>query len=60
MIYFDVETKKRILLGLEEALNPQGFLLLGGAETTLNLSESLDRRSIVPGSSRLVGPRSSA
>ncbi len=46
MIYFDVETKTRILVGLEEALNPQGFLLLGGAETTLNLSESLDRRSI--------------
>jgi chemotaxis protein methyltransferase CheR len=46
MIYFDMETKKRILTGLADALNPRGFLLLGAAETTLNLTESLDRRAI--------------
>lgn len=46
LIYFDIETKKQILAQLEGALNPRGFLLLGAAETTLNLTESLDRRAI--------------
>jgi chemotaxis protein methyltransferase CheR len=37
LIYFDVETKKRLLSQVADRLNPRGFLGLGGAETTLFL-----------------------
>ena len=37
MIYFDVPTKQTILKRLRACLKPQGSLLLGTAETTLNL-----------------------
>lgn len=43
MIYFDVETKKDILGKLSRLLKPDGYLLLGGAETTYNLSDSYRR-----------------
>jgi chemotaxis protein methyltransferase CheR len=43
MIYFDTETKKAILARLARLLRPDGYLLLGGAETTLNLSDSYRR-----------------
>ncbi len=43
MIYFDVETKKTILGRMARLLRPDGYLLLGGAETTLNLSDSFRR-----------------
>lgn len=39
MIYFDIDTKKTILDKLSRVLRPDGYLLLGGAETTLNLSD---------------------
>jgi hypothetical protein len=43
MIYFDVETKKAILDRLTRLLRPDGYLLLGGAETTFNLNDSYRR-----------------
>ncbi len=43
MIYFDVETKKAILGRVARLLRPGGYLLLGGAETTLNLDDSFRR-----------------
>jgi chemotaxis protein methyltransferase CheR len=43
MIYFDVETKKAILSRLQRVLQPDGYLLLGGAETTFGLSDSYVR-----------------
>ncbi len=43
MIYFDVETKKAILGKLARVLRPDGYLLLGGAETTFNLDASYRR-----------------
>ncbi|HKB00759.1 MAG TPA: protein-glutamate O-methyltransferase CheR [Gemmataceae bacterium] len=43
MIYFDVDTKKTILARAARVLRPDGYLLLGGAETTLNLNESIRR-----------------
>jgi len=43
MIYFDVETKKTILGKLGRLLRPDGYLLLGGAETTINLDDSYRR-----------------
>src|SRR5262245_41337345 len=43
MIYFDVVTKKTILERLARMLRPDGYLLLGGAETTFNLNASYRR-----------------
>ena len=46
LIYFDVETKKKILAGMRRALKPKGLLLLGSAETTLNLDTAFTRKVI--------------
>jgi len=43
MIYFEVETKKAILGRMANVLQTDGYLLLGGAETTFNLNESYRR-----------------
>ena len=43
MIYFEVDTKKAILGRLARVLRPDGYLLLGGAETTFNLDDSYRR-----------------
>jgi chemotaxis protein methyltransferase CheR len=43
LIYFDVATKKKILQELRGALFPGGFLILGSAETTLNLDNEFLR-----------------
>jgi chemotaxis protein methyltransferase CheR len=43
MIYFDADAKKAILGRVARVLRPDGYLLLGGAETTLNLSDSIRR-----------------
>jgi chemotaxis protein methyltransferase CheR len=43
MIYFDLETKKAILSRLQRVLRPDGYLLLGGAETTFGLNDSYVR-----------------
>lgn len=40
-IYFDVETKKKILNKLHKILKPDGYLFLGGSETLVNLDVSL-------------------
>ncbi|HEY7426522.1 MAG TPA: protein-glutamate O-methyltransferase CheR [Gemmataceae bacterium] len=56
MIYFDVETKKAILGRLARLLRPDGYLLLGGAETTFNLDDSYRRvESLKTGFYQLVG-----
>lgn len=43
MIYFNVDTKKAILSRVARVLRADGYLLLGGAETTLNLSDAYRR-----------------
>jgi chemotaxis protein methyltransferase CheR len=43
MIYFDVPTKQRILADVRSVLKPGGYLLLGGAETTLNIDPHFER-----------------
>jgi chemotaxis protein methyltransferase CheR len=43
MIYFDTSAKKEILARLKRLLRPDGYLLLGGAETTFNLNDSFQR-----------------
>jgi chemotaxis protein methyltransferase CheR len=43
LIYFDVPTKQRILARMRTVLQPDGYLFLGGAETTLNLDDAYER-----------------
>jgi chemotaxis protein methyltransferase CheR len=43
LIYFDVPTKKDILANVRKVLRPDGYLFLGGAETTMNLDDSFER-----------------
>jgi chemotaxis protein methyltransferase CheR len=38
-----VETKRRILARVRKVLRPDGYLFLGGAETTLNLDDAFVR-----------------
>ncbi len=38
LIYFDLETKCQILSNISRSLESNGFLILGGAESTLNIS----------------------
>ncbi len=49
LIYFDLETKKSILRQIEGTLRYGGSLLLGAAETTMNLNTSMDRQTIDAG-----------
>jgi chemotaxis protein methyltransferase CheR len=44
LIYFDVETKKQILSRIRRILRPDGYLFLGGAETTMNLDDNFVRQ----------------
>ncbi len=46
MIYFDTETKKKILKELHSTLFRGGWLMLGGAETALGVEEWFDRQTI--------------
>jgi chemotaxis protein methyltransferase CheR len=46
MIYFDAETKRGILRKTRQVLNPDGFLFLGSAETTMGLDESYHRQTM--------------
>jgi chemotaxis protein methyltransferase CheR len=56
MIYFEIETKKSILERLARLLQPDGYLLLGGAETTINLNDSYRRvEPLKAGFYQLVG-----
>lgn len=40
LIYFDLSTRQRILARLHRAMQPDGYLMLGGAETTHNLDNN--------------------
>ena len=46
LIYFDIETKRQILARVRRVLRPDGYLMLGGAETTLNLDDAFERVQI--------------
>jgi chemotaxis protein methyltransferase CheR len=43
MIYFDAETKKAILRRVADLLPDDGYLVLGGAETTFHLVDYFNR-----------------
>jgi len=56
MIYFDVDMKKSILGRVARMLRPDGYMLLGAAETTLNLDDSFRRvENLKGGFYQLVG-----
>lgn len=42
LIYFDVEMKQTILAKVQRVLHPQGYLFLGGGETTINLDPAFE------------------
>jgi len=46
IIYFDVESKRRVIATFHEKLRPGGHLLLGHAETLINLSNSFELRHL--------------
>ena len=46
LLYFDSDTKKRILQAIRKNLNPDGVLLLGSSETTFNIDEGWASRPI--------------
>jgi len=46
LIYFSLETKRQILGKVRRLLRPDGYLFLGGAETTLNVDDNYDRLQI--------------
>ena len=52
LIYFEVEKKREILHRLVSAMKPDGYLLLGAAETTYGLSDCFAR--ICMGQNRLL------
>lgn len=39
LIYFDVDTKRAMLRKVRQVLRPDGYLVLGGGETTINLDD---------------------
>jgi chemotaxis protein methyltransferase CheR len=43
MIYFDAERKREIFERLHRTLRPDGFLMLGAAETVLGLTDRFER-----------------
>jgi chemotaxis protein methyltransferase CheR len=45
LIYFDRDTKKKVLQGIRKVLRPDGFLVLGSSETTFNIDESWTSRT---------------
>lgn len=46
IIYFDLETKRRVIQTFEEKLRPGGYLLLGHSESLINLSNAFELRSL--------------
>lgn len=43
LIYFDVETKGQVLASVHNILRPDGYLLLGAAETMMGVSDKFER-----------------
>jgi chemotaxis protein methyltransferase CheR len=43
LIYFDVETKRRILGQVKKLLHPDGYLFLGAAEMPMSIDNAFER-----------------
>ncbi len=50
LVYFDLPTKKEILKKIRNVLRPDGYLFLGGTETTLMIDDAFDRVATPAGS----------
>ena len=50
LIYFDLPTKRAILERVRRVLRPDGFLILGAAESTLGVDDAWDRIPVARGS----------
>jgi chemotaxis protein methyltransferase CheR len=46
LIYFDVPTRKSILGAIRRTMQPGGYLLLGASETTFNIDDSYQRKTV--------------
>lgn len=46
LIYFNLEAKREILCKIRKTLKPQGYLFLGGAETTINIDDNYQRLQV--------------
>jgi chemotaxis protein methyltransferase CheR len=46
LIYFSIETRREILRRVRTACRPDGYLILGGAETTLGVDEKWSRTQV--------------
>ncbi len=46
LIYFSPETKRDILAKVKRVMRPDGYLFLGGAETTMNLNVPFNREAV--------------
>ena len=46
LIYFDVDTKRAILGQVKKVIKPDGYLFLGGAETTMNVDDAWERQTV--------------
>ncbi len=58
LIYFPPEIKQRVLERIRGVLRPDGYLILGNAETTLNLDSNFQRVDIGGASAfRVVAPK---
>jgi chemotaxis protein methyltransferase CheR len=67
LIYFDVEVKRMLFGKVRKVLSPDGYLLLGGAESPLNIDNNFVRfpfdrggiyRQLAPAESPSVDPKS--
>lgn len=56
LIYFDVDVKRQILQGVKKVIRPDGYLFLGGAETTMNIDDGGWERQTV-GRAAVYRPR---
>lgn len=46
LIYFDMDTRKRILAGIRGQMFPGAYLILGSSETTFNLDTAFQRKTL--------------
>lgn len=60
LIYFDVPTKREILRKVRTVMSPHGFLMLGGAETTMAIDDKFVREQIGRGSAYRLATASSS